>query len=151
MKHNVEIIRISYLLGLIDFKEVLEWADNEIRFGGENEDLFELSTTNKRDSNKLIALLNSLSKNSNNEVSETKRYFYDLFLQKLVNKEIGIIKVEEYLVSFYSNVLDKLSFSEEEKLSFSIINNDLMLRNEQNIDQLNDNDILNFLKGVQIK
>ncbi len=152
MNNQINIIRLNYLLGFIDSNTIISWADDEINKGNNDEDILELSSTNFKKTNEIISLLNSLSKKENINSEELKKYFFNVFSLELVRDKDNLIKIEEFLIVFYRNIKDLIPFTDEEDLSYSIINNDIILRKEGYHSQLNFQDIENLLMhNIQIK
>ncbi len=54
-KNHAEIFRIGTVTGFIDFQSIIDWADQEIMEGQEDNDIIEISTA--KDINDLISIL----------------------------------------------------------------------------------------------
>ncbi len=146
--NNINILRLNYFLGLANISDLNHWAENQITYVNINDKIMDLYLV--KNSNDAILLLNDLSKEEFLDSDDLKKYFYNLFLQKLHKN--NIIEIEELLVLFKNNSNGFVKFSDDEDISYSIINNDMDLRKQFNIGQLELEDIRNFLQNdTQIK
>jgi len=142
-RDNVNIIRIKYLLGIIDKSIVEKWAESKIKLDSFDDKISDLYMS--KDENKTISLLNELSNSDKISPEDLKKYFYDIFLKMFYEKK-NILEIEDYLVSFKDVVSDIVSFDNAEELSYSIINNDLHLRKTVKGNQIDEKDVIEFLK-----
>lgn len=139
------ILKIKFLLGFIDKKDIVVLCENLINLGNQQEEILELSSL-KNDNNQIVSWLNQLARSKTIDSDQIKKHFYNLFLSKLMNNKNTLDLVESYLVSFYNITEGELTYSYDEKLSYSIIENDLSLRREGHGYQITLNDLISFLK-----
>lgn len=144
------LLKIKYLLGLSNSKEIFDWGFQEIEQGNNDNKMLELVTLKSDNYGGIIEKLTKISSSQIINKCEVVYYFYCLF-DDIFEKSNDIVEVEELLIHFYNLVKDDISFDEAEKLSFSIIENDLSLRKSNLSSQISDDDIMIFLRnGKQI-
>jgi hypothetical protein len=144
------LLKIKYLLGLSNSKEIFDWGFQEIEQGNNDNEMLELVTLKSDNYGGIIEKLTKISSSQIINKCEVVYYFYCLF-DDIFEKSNDIVEVEELLIHFYNLVKDDISFDEAEKLSFSIIENDLSLRKSNLSSQISDDDIMIFLRnGKQI-
>lgn len=140
------LLKIKYLLGLTGSKEIFDWAYNQSVQIPINNRVLDLLFLKDDNHPAIIGKLSEIASLQTIDKSEVKKYFYPLFIQ--VFQESGnIISLERLLLKFYSLVRDDIGFSEDENLSFSIIANDLSLRESSHPFQITESTILQFLKN----
>lgn len=144
------LLKIKYLLGLSNSKEIFDWGFQEIEQGNNDNEMLEFVTLKSDNYGGIIEKLTKISSSQIINKCEVVYFFYCLF-DNIFKKSNDIAEVEELLIQFYNLVKDDISFDEAEKLSFSIIENDLSLRKSNLSSQISDDDIMIFLRdGKQI-
>lgn len=139
------LLKIKFLLNLSNSKEIFDWAFQQVEQGDTNSELLEMLSLKEDDNSRIIGKLSKIADFQKNDAAEVKEYFYPLFIE-IFEKSTDVVVLEGILVKFYNLVKDDIRFNEDERLSFSIIENDLSLRESKLPFQINENDLLTFLK-----
>lgn len=139
------MLKIKYLLGLSHTNDIFDWAFGQVEHGNTNNEIFEILSLKEKDQGRIIEELSKIAVSQSIDKVEVKAYFYSLFIS-IFEKSIDIITIEDLLLKFYSLVKDDIDFDDDEKLSLTKVENDLSLRRSNLPFQINENDIMEFLR-----
>ncbi|MFT3676830.1 MAG: hypothetical protein QM781_13135 [Chitinophagaceae bacterium] len=140
------LLKIKFLLRVSSSKEIFDWAFQQVEQGDTNSELLEMLSLREDDNSRIIEKLSKIANFQKIDETEVKEYFYSLFIE-MFEKSTDVVVLEGLLVKFYNLVKDDIHFNEDERLSFSIIENDLSLRESNLPFQINKNAIFEFLKN----
>lgn len=142
------LLKIKFLLRVSNSKEIFDWAFQQVEQGDTNSELLEMLSLREDDNSRIIEKLSKIANFQKIDETEVKEYFYSLFIE-MFEKSTDVVVLERLLVKFYNLVKDDIRFNEDERLSFSVIENDLSLRESKLPFQINENDLLAFLRNEQ--
>ena len=139
------LLKVKYLLGLSHSKEIFDWAFQQVEKGNDSSELLEMLSLKEDDQAGIIESLSKIANSQSIAKGEVKEYFYSLFID-IFEKSMDMVVIEGLLLQFYSLVKDDIVFDDNEKLSLTIIENDLSLRISNLPFQITENDIIEFLR-----
>lgn len=139
------LLKIKYLLGLSQSKEIFDWAFQQAGKGNTSSDLLDILSMKEGDQAGIIESLSKIANSQSIDTYEVKECFYSLFID-IFEKSMDMVHIEGLLLQFYRLVKDDIDFDDNEKLSLTIIENDLSLRMSNLPFQITENDIIEFLR-----